>query len=191
MGSDGQYVARLQSYYAKHRVLPSYAGIGKLVGLRSKASVAGLVERLRAEGLVEKMPDKRLKPGPRFFDRPIAESVRAGPPDAATDAPPELLSVDRHLIPNPARSVLITVRGDSMIDAGIHPGDVVIVEKRTTAEPGQIVVAIVNSEFTVKRLVRERGQFALKPENKAYPMIRPKDGPEIFGVVVGQFRKYR
>jgi len=191
MRSDGQYVARLQSYYAKHRVLPSYAGIGKLVGLRSKASVAGLVQRLKAEGLVENTPDRRLKPGPRFFDPPIAESVRAGAPDAATEAHPELLSVDRHLIPNPARSVLITVRGDSMIDAGIHPGDVVVVEKRTTANAGQIVVAIVDNEFTVKRLAREGGHFALKPENKAYPTIRPKGDLEIFGVVVGQFRRYR
>lgn len=191
MNSDGQYVARLQSYYAKHRVLPSYAGIGKLIGLRSKASVAGLVQRLKAEGLVEYSPDKRLKPGPRFFDRPMAESVRAGVPDAAPDAHPELISVDRHLIPNPTRSVLITVRGDSMIDVGIHPGDVVVVEKRATAEPGQIVVAVVDNEFTVKRLAREHGQFVLKPENKAYSTIRPKGSLEIFGVVVGQFRKYR
>lgn len=191
MGSDGQYVARLQSYYAKHRVLPSYAGIGKLVGLSSKASVAGLVQRLKAEGLVESTPDKRLKPGPRFFDRPVAEGVSAGAPAPATDSHPELLSVDRHLIPNPARSVLITVKGDSMIDAGIHPGDIVIVEKRTTADVGQIVVAIVDNEFTVKRLARERGQFVLRPENKAYVPIRPKGNLEIFGVVVGQFRKYR
>jgi repressor LexA len=191
MGSDGQCVARLQSYYAKHRILPSYAGIGKLVGLRSKASVASLVQRLRAEGLLEKTPDRRLKPGPRFFDRPLVEAVRAGAPDSPTESPPELLSVDRLLIPNPARSVLISVRGDSMLDAGILPGDVVVVEKRTTAEVGQIVVAIVDNEFTVKRLARERGQFVLKPENKAYPAIRPKGDLEIFGVIVGQFRKYR
>lgn len=121
----------------------------------------------------------------------MAESVRAGVPDAAPDAHPELISVDRHLIPNPTRSVLITVRGDSMIDVGIHPGDVVVVEKRATAEPGQIVVAVVDNEFTVKRLAREHGQFVLKPENKAYSTIRPKGSLEIFGVVVGQFRKYR
>lgn len=191
MAVDGQYLARLQDYYAKHQVLPSYARIGALVGLNSKASVAGMVARLKEHGFLKSTPDKRLKPGPRFFDRPIAESVRAGLPEAATDAPPELLSVDRHLIPNPARSVLITVRGDSMVDAGIHAGDVVIVEKRTAADAGQIVVAIVDNEFTVKRLVRERGQFVLKPENKAYPTIRPKGDLELFGVVVGQFRKYR
>lgn len=191
MSDDGQYLARLQDYYARHQVLPSYARIGALVGLNSKASVAGMVARLKEHGFLKSTPDKRLKPGPRFFDRPITESVRAGFPEATTDAPPELLSVDRHLIPNPARSVLITVRGDSMVDAGIHAGDVVIVEKRTTADAGQIVVAIIDNEFTVKRLARERGQFVLKPENKAYPTIRPKGDLELFGVVVGQFRKYR
>jgi len=77
------------------------------------------------------------------------------------------------VFPNPARSILVTVRGDSIIDAGFHPGDVVIVEKRTTAQPAQIVVAIIDNEFTVKRLARERGQFVL---NKAYPTFWLKGG---------------
>jgi len=78
-----------------------------------------------------------------------------------------------------------------MIDAGIHADDVVVVEKRTSANAGDIVVAIVDNEFTLKRLDRERGRVVLKPENKAYPAIRPKGELEIFGVVVGQFQKYR
>jgi len=69
--------------------------------------------------------------------------------------------------------------------------DVVVVEKRTSANVGDIVVAIVDNEFTLKRLDRERGRVILKPGNKAYPVIRPKGELEIFGVVVGQFRKYR
>ena len=87
-----------------------------------------------------------------------------------------------------------------MIDAGIHADDIVVVEKRTNANAGGIVVAIVDNEYTLKRLDRERGRVAclradthrqmLKPENKAYPVIRPKGELEIFGVVVGQFRKY-
>jgi repressor LexA len=55
---------------------------------------------------------------------------------------------------------------------------------------GDIVVAIIDNEFTLKRLGREKGQIVLRPENKAYPVIRPKGDIEIFGVVVGQFRKY-
>lgn len=191
MANDGQHLARLQDYYAKHRVLPSYSAIGNLVGLRSKASVADLVLRLKAEGVVESTPDRRLKPGKRFFERPIAESVRAGLPSPAADSSPEGLSIDEYLIAHPSKTVLITVKGDSMIDAGIHPGDVVIVEKRASANVGEIVVAIIDNEITLKRLQKDRGRIVLKPENKAYPVIRPKGVLEIFGVVVGQFRTYR
>jgi repressor LexA len=106
------------------------------------------------------------------------------------DSQPDAVSIDRHLIPHPSRTVLITVKGDSMVDAGILSGDVVIVEKRSNAKAGDIVVAIVGNEFTVKRLHREKGRFVLRPENKAYPTIRPPE-LEVFGVVVGQFRIYR
>ena len=147
--------------------------------------------RLKGEGFVESTPDRRLKPGKRFFERPLAESVRAGAPSPAADTGPEGLSIDEHLVAHPSKTVLITVKGDSMIDAGIHPGDIVIVEKRASANIGDIVIAIIDNDFTLKRLYRERGRIVLKPENKAYPVIRPKGELEIFGVVVGLFRKYR
>jgi len=191
MADDGQYLAKLQDYYARHKVLPSYARIGALVGLNSKASVAGLVLRLKAGGFVESTPDRRLKPGKRFFERPIGESVRAGLPSPAADTRPETLSIDDYLVAQPSRTHLIKVKGDSMIDAGIHDGDIVVVEKRVAANVGDIVVAILDNEFTLKRLDREKGRVILRPENKAYPVIRPKGNAEIFGVVVGMFRKYR
>ena len=191
MADDGQYLANLQDYYAQHRVLPSYSRIGALVGLNSKASVAGMVMRLKAVGFLESSPDRRLKPGKRFFERPLVESVRAGLPSPAADSNPEGLSIDEYLVVHPSKTTLITVKGDSMVDAGIHAGDVVVVEKRNSANIGEIVVAIIDNEFTLKRLHKERGRIVLKPESKAYPVIRPKGDLEIFGVVVGQFRKYR
>ena len=191
MLDDGQYLGRLQDYYAKHRVLPSYARIGTLVGLNSKASVAEMVLRLKGEGFLQSTPDKRLKPGKRFFERPVAESVRAGMPSPAADIAAETLAIDAHLVANPSKTLLIKVKGDSMIDAGILDGDTVVVEKRASANIGDIVVAILDNEFTLKRLAREKGRIVLRPENKAYPVIRPKDNLEIFGVVVGQFRSYR
>jgi SOS regulatory protein LexA len=191
MADDGQYLAKLRDYYARHRVLPSYASIGALVGLSSKASVAGMVLRLKTEGFLESSPDRRLKPGKHFFERPIAESVRAGSPSPAADSTQETLSIDEQLIRHPSRTVLITVKGDSMIDAGIQPGDVVIVEKRTSANVGEIVIAMLDNEFTLKRFDRERGRVVLRPENKVYPVLRPKADAEIFGVVVGLFRNYR
>ena len=78
MSNDGQYLTKLQDYYTRHRVLPSYSTIGKLIGLASKASVADMVLRLKAEGFLESTPGKRLKPGRRFFDRPFAERRRPG-----------------------------------------------------------------------------------------------------------------
>jgi repressor LexA len=191
MANDGQHLARLQDYYARHRVLPSYARIGSLVGLNSKASVAGLVLRLKAEGFVESTPDRRLKPGRRFFERTVADSVQAGLPTAVPDTAPDTVTIDEHLISHPSKTVLIKVKGDSMIDAGILPGDTVVVEKRGSANVGDIVVAILDNEFTLKRFEREKGRIVLRPQNKAYPVIRPKGDVEIFGVVVGQFRKYR
>ena len=76
-----------------------------------------------------------------------------------------------------------------MMDAGIFEGDLVVVEKRAAAKSGDIVVAIVDNQFTLKRLDLERGAFVLKPENKAYPVIRPEGTLEIFGVMVGLVRK--
>jgi SOS regulatory protein LexA len=192
MADDSQYLAQLQDYYAQHKVLPSYARIGALVGLTSKASVASLVLRLKAEGFVESTPDRRLKPGRRFFERPVAESVQAGLPRPVPDViAPDTITIDERLIPNPSKTVLIKVKGDSMIDAGIHEGDLVVVEKRASANVGDIVVAIIDNEFTLKRFGREKGRVVLRPENKAYSVIRPKGGVEIFGVVVGLLRKYR
>ena len=82
-------------------------------------------------------------------------------------------------------------KGDTMIDAGIHSGDTVVVEKNVAANVGDLVIVIVDNEFTLKTLDREGSQFILRPANPAFPVIRPKGQLEIFGVVVGQFRKYK
>jgi len=177
MANDRSYLASLQDYYARHRALPSYASIGTLLGLRSKSSVAALVARLKLAGYLESTPDRRLAPTSRFFARPVD--------DAEADA----VTIDDYLIERPSSTVLVRVKGDSMQDAGILDGDLVVVEKRVSAEKGEIVVAIVDNQFTLKRLDLEGGQFVLRPENKAYPVIRPEGALEIFGVMIGLVRK--
>jgi repressor LexA len=190
MSNDRSYLARLQDYYAEHRALPSYASIGALLGLRSKSSVAALVARLKLAGFVESTPDRRLAPTRRFFARPLAASpVRAGLPEAADDTEADALTIDDYLIERPSDTVLIRVKGDSMIDAGILDGDLVVVEKRHDARKGEIVVAIVDNQFTLKRLDVDRGEFILRAENKGYAPIRPEGALEIFGVMVGLVRK--
>lgn len=190
MENDASYLAKLQDYYADHSVLPPYSTIMTLLGFKSKSPVAALVARLKLLGFLESTPEKRLKPGKRFFERPIYDSVRAGLPSPAEDASYDTLTIDEYLIGHPSRTVLVTVKGDSMIDAGIMPGDTVVVEKRGSARAGEMVIAIVDNEFTLKTLGKEKGKFVLIPANPAYPVIRPQGDLEIFGIVVGQFRKY-
>jgi len=190
MSNDRSYLTLLQDYYAEHRALPSYASIGQLLGLKSKSSVAAMVARLKLAGYLDSTPDKRLAPTRRFFERPLAAApVQAGMPNPVEDGYADALTIDDYLIERPSQTVLVRVKGDSMTDAGILEGDLVVVEKSAAAKRGDIVVAIVDGQFTLKRLDLERGQFVLKPENKAYPVIRPEGDLEIFGVMVGLVRK--
>lgn len=191
MDKDMAHLAKLQDYYAGNGILPPYSVIMSLLGFRSKSPVAALIIRLKGEGYLESTREKRLKPGRRFFERQIFDSVRAGFPSPAGDMRHDTLTIDEFLVERPSSTVLVTVKGDSMIDAGILPGDTVVVEKRISANVGDMVIAIVDNEFTLKTLGQEKGKFVLKPANPAYPVIRPQGNLEIFGVVVGQFRKYR
>ncbi len=191
MEQDDNYLAKLQDYYTDNSVLPPYSTIMSLLGFKSKSAVAALVARLKLAQFLESTPEKRLKPGKRFFERPIFDSVRAGMPHPAGDTSYDTITIDEYLVNQPSRTVLVTVKGDSMMDAGIMEGDTVIVEKRNMANIGELVIAIVDNEFTLKTLGKEKNEYILIPANKAYPVIRPKGGLEIFGVVVGQFRKYK
>lgn len=191
MTNDANYLAKLQDYYADNNVLPPYSTIMSLLGFKSKSPVAALIARLKLQGFLESTPEKRLKPGRRFFERPIFDSVQAGAPRQAEDSRYDTITIDEYLVAHPSNTVLINVKGDSMIDAGIMPGDTVVVEKRGPANIGDMVIAIVDNEFTLKTLGSEKGKFVLLPANPAYPVIRPKGDLEIFGIVVGQFRKYK
>jgi len=153
MSNDRSYLEALQDYYARHRALPSYASIGGLLGLKSKSSVAALVARLKLAGMLESTPDRRLAPTRRFFARPLADAaVRAGLPERIDDAASDALTIDDYLIERPSQTVLVRVKGDSMVDAGILDGDLVVVEKQPSARKGDIVVAIVDGDLALKRL---------------------------------------
>ena len=188
---DLEYLLKLQDYYAEHRVLPSFSGIARLIGLKATSAVAKITARLKEAGYLDATPDKRLQPGKRFFERAIADSVRAGLPAAANAVAAATFTIDESLIRVPSRTVLLTVKGDSMIDAGLVPGDTIVVLKGAPAKVGDIVVAIVDNEFTVKYLdVDKKGAFFLRPGNAAYPVIRPRDALEIFGRVEASYRTY-
>jgi len=191
MGDDSHYLDKLRDYVAVHGVVPPYSTLMQLMGYRSKSPAAALVNRLKTAGYLESAPNRRLRPGRRFFERPVYDSVPAGLPSPAGDESRDTLTIDEYLVDRPSQTVLVTVKGDSMNGAGIQPGDIVVVEKGAAAKPGDIVIAIVDNEFTLKYLDKEKDRFILRPANLAYPVIRPRGDLEIFGVVVGQFRKYR
>ncbi len=189
---DNEYLAKLQDYYADWKNIPSYAKLCDVFGIASKSWVKAILTRLSEAGFIERTPDGAWIPSRRFFARPLAESsVQAGMPASIQATQGDYFIIDEMLINTPSETTLIPVRGDSMIEAGIHDGDVAVVEKRNLANLGDIVVAIVDNEFTLKTLDKERGKYILRPANQAYPVIRPQGTLEIFGVLIGLIRKYR
>lgn len=188
---DHEYLARLQAYYAEHRVIPSYANLMKIFGLASKSAIKKVLERLETAGMLERTPEDDWAPSDLFFERSItSQPVPAGTPVSVPDVSCDQVMLDRFLIKKPAQTVLIRVKGDSMINAGIHSGDLAIVERCSDAGPGELVVAIIDDEFTLKTLGRDQKGFHLIPANPEFPIIRPQEKLEIFGVVVGLVRKY-
>jgi repressor LexA len=189
---DAEYLAKLQDYYASWKSIPSYAALCDVFGIASKSWVKAILDRLEKAGFVERTPDGMWIPSRQFFARPLAESaVQAGMPATVSETQGDYFVIDEMLVDKPSTTTMIPVKGDSMIDAGIHEGDIAVVEKRHVANIGDIVVAIVDNEFTLKTLDKERGQYILRPANPAYPVIRPQGTLEIFGVLVGLIRKYK
>ena len=189
---DPEYLDRLRDYYAENRRIPTFQRIAELMGFASKAASSKLLERLESAGFVQRTPDDDAWiPSNRFFERTLADTaVRAGAPDMIEGTQGELFLVDQYLVRKPSLTFMVPIKGNSMIDAGIHEGDIAVVERTYSAKSGDFVVAVVDSEFTLKELGLEKGKFILKPHNKDFPIIRPKGQLEIHGVMVGLVRKY-
>lgn len=187
--SDQAHIHALQRYWKRHKAFPAMARICDVVGLSSTASVFGMVGRLTEAGYLERL-DGRIAPGKRFFARTLVGRVRAGVPQMQSQEAPELLTLDDYLIDEPDRTTLHTVRGDSMRDAHIVDGDIVVVQHNTPTAPGDIVLAVVDEELTVKRLaLDEEGKYYLIPANQDFAPIHPKASLELMGVVVSVVRR--
>jgi len=191
LNRDDEHLAKLRDYYVEARRIPSQQRVAELIGF-SKAAARKFLERLGARGYLERTPDDDAwLPTRSFFERAlVAATVQAGTPVAAEAAAADPFYVDDFVVRAPSRTVMVTVKGDSMVAAGIHEGDIAIVERGSEAKPGDFVVAVVDDEFTLKELARERGKFILKPHNAEFPVIRPQGRLEIFGVMVGLVRRY-
>ena len=125
-------------------------------------------------------------------ERPLLLSkVPAGFPSAADDYLDGKFDLNEHLIKHKAATFFVRVTGDSMLGAGIHDGDLLIVDKALEAHDKSVVVAVVNGEFTVKRIKREHGCVWLMPENKNYQPMEMLEGSEleVWGVVTNVIHK--
>jgi DNA polymerase V len=127
-----------------------------------------------------------------FRFRLVCHRISAGFPSPAADYAEEGLDLNDYLVRNKPASFMFTVKGDSMINAGIVEGDKVIVDRSVNAKNQDIVVAVVNGEYTIKRLYKNASKVELHPDNPAYQPILFKEGSEleIWGVVVGVVRRY-
>ena len=166
---------------------PSVREIGAAVGLRSTASVSYHLQALQAKGLLQAPGGKGCKralvTGARPGQIPVVGVVTAGIPILAVE------NQEGTMAWNEPGCFGLRVRGDSMMNAGILDGDKVVVRPQQTANSGQIVVARIEDEATVKRLLRKNGEIWLMPENDAYD---PIDGTfaEIIGIVKAVVREY-
>jgi repressor LexA len=177
-------------YYQKGR-MPSFSEIGEIVGMSSKNAVFKLVNKLEDLKVLER--DKKGRLIPRSIAAPVKMlgTVEAGFPSPAEEELVDTLSLDDLLIQNPEATFLLKVSGDSMSGAGILPGDMVLVDKGESPKSGDIVIAEVDGEWTMKYL-RKRGEsVVLLPANPKYQPIRPKKELKIAGVVTAVLRKYR
>ena len=183
-------VQRVRAYYKQNKVMPTYDEICLIFGFKSKNAAFKLVNKLVDNGFVEKMDKGRLKPGLNLLGLPLFNSVQAGLPTSEEEMLMDHVDLNDYLVPKPENTIMINVRGDSMIDAGIHEGDKVIVESGSNVKIGDIVVAIVDGAYTVKYFDKTKeGKIVLQPGNPNYSPIIPENELKIFGKVISVVRK--
>jgi len=175
---------------------PSVREIGAAVGLRSTSTVHGYLQRLEKRGLIRRDPSRNraidltegVETHSHLVSLPLVGRIAAGTPITAEQNIEENLFISDTLIDN-EDSFILRVKGESMINAGIHDGDYIVVRPQNQAHDGEIVVALIEDEATVKRIFHEGNLIRLQPENDTMDPIYVKH-VQIQGVVTGLFRKF-
>ena len=188
-GDVATYSAKVRRFFDSHKRMPSFSELMQLWGYKTKSAVHYRVEQLLQGGVISKDKSGRLLPAWEEGVK-LLGLVEAGFPSPAEEELLDVMSFDEYLTPNKESSYILRVKGDSMIDAGIQEGDMVIVERRATYKPGQIVVASVDGEYTMKYLRKKGNEHYLEPGNKKYPPIYPTESFRVEAVVVAVVRKY-
>ena len=181
---------KLRTFLKTHRRLPSYQEMCPLFGFASKKASFDLAGKLIKAGIIAKDEAGKLIPKQLLPGLPLLGTIRAGNPSDAQQLLLDTMSIEGYLVENPEISYLLKVSGDSMIEAGINDGDMVIIEEGKSPKDGDIVVAQIDGEFTLKYFRKTEDAISLVPANKSYPSLFPKEELNIFGIVVSVLRKY-
>ena len=187
---DAKVVEKLRRFYRANRRLPTYSELAQLFGYSSKNAAYRLAQKLIDEGFIGKDETGRLVPKGERLGIPLLGYVQAGFPSPAEEELIDTLSLDEFLIEKPTASFMLKVSGDSMRDAGIHRDDLVIVEKGVTPKNGDVVLACVDNDWTLKYYEKRGGEISLVPANPDYPVIHPRGELTLGGVVRAVIRKY-
>ncbi len=187
----------MKNYVLDKGYPPSVREICEAVGLRSTSTVHGHLERLEKKGLIRRDPTK-----PRaielikdsvtkreIIDIPVVGKVTAGQPILAVENIEDTFSIPLNYVRSNKDLFMLNISGESMIEAGILDGDLAIIEKVETAENGEIVVALIDNEATLKRFFKEKDHIRLQPENSSMEPIIVNDC-QIIGKLVGIYRVY-
>ncbi|MCX6752641.1 MAG: transcriptional repressor LexA [Candidatus Nomurabacteria bacterium] len=190
-----EYQTKLESFYSKNKRMPTYSEMMKLFDFKSKNAVFRVVGKLIEAGLVAKDHLGRLVPTKIFTEGstsvPMLGFVTAGFPATVEEELADTINLDDLLIEKKATTYMLEVDGDSMIDAHIEKGDMVLVEKTNQAKDGEIVIAEVDGEFTLKYFRKEGNKVWLEPANKNYKPIYPVHSFNINAVLKAVIRKYK
>lgn len=178
-------------FYNQRGRMPTFSEIGEITGLRSKNAVFKLVSSLQKLDVLDKDNQGRLIPKSIGNSVKILGTVEAGFPIPAEEELADTISLDKLLIQNPTATFMLKVSGDSMSDAGILPGDMVIVDKGQTPKNSDIVIAEVDGQWTMKYLKKRGDSITLIPANSKYKPIKPRNELKIAGVVTAVIRKYK
>ncbi len=190
----------IKEFIAEHKYPPSIREIGASIGLKSPATVYVHLNNLEDKGYIKKESTKNraiellvdneyLDKGEDVVSVPLLGKVTAGSPIEAIEMPNEYFQLPSYLVPTKSEVFTLMVSGESMINAGIYDGDIVIVERCNTARNGEKVVAMTeDNEVTLKTFYKEDGYFRLQPENDfMLPIIL--NNVTILGKAIGLYRK--
>ena len=183
-------LSELRNFVREHKRPPSFLEIARLFRYKSKNAAFLLVNKLIEKGYLRKDAQGKI-----VFDAlngiRLLGTVQAGWPSPAEEELVDVMNLDDYLVRNPEQTYLIKVTGDSMVDAGIHEGDLVLVERGRQAKDKDIVIAQVDGEWTMKFYEKNGSTIRLIPANKKYSPILPKRELSIGGVVTAVIRKYK